>query len=112
MTLSEHTNALPELSIETLGHARFSAGKLDAAALAAMSIRALEQHAAAQSGAADARLVSVSNDVTGKVFSGGEGEIKSHIDRQTRTLLFMGAELSSAAGLNLRSTAIFRLDAG
>ena len=65
---------------------------------------------AAVSEAGQARLVSVSHDVTGTRFAGGKGEVTSKIDRQTRTLLFMGADLVSEAGLHRHSTGIFRLD--
>ena len=110
MTTMDETRALPDLSVDATGIASFSADSLDEAALAALAMRAMGRHAAAVSEAGQARLVSVSHDVTGTRFAGGKGEVTSKIDRQTRTLLFMGADLVSEAGLHLHSTGIFRLD--
>ena len=111
MTTSDQIQTLPSLTVETDSRASFTSDALDAGALCALSIRAMQAAAAALSGPASAQLVSISHDVTGKPFEGGSAAIESRTDRQTRTLIFMGAELSSAAGLHIRSTAIFRLDA-
>ena len=112
MTMTQDETGLPALQGEGDSPATFIGPALDAAALTALTIRALQRHAAFISDSGAARLVSVSSDITGTDFSGGEGKITLKVDRQTRTLLFIGAVLTSTAGLHLRATAIFRLDAG
>lgn len=111
MTTSIEPQTIPPIVVESGSRASFTADALDAAALCALSIRAMQAAATALAGAASAKLVSISHDVTGTSFDGGSAAVESRADRQTRTLIFMSAELSSAAGLHVRSTAIFRLDA-
>jgi hypothetical protein len=110
MTSYDNITDFPGLRQTGDDSAEFASGPLDPACLTALSIRALEHHARSVSEAGEAQLVSVSTDVTGTAHKGGDSAIVSRIDRQTRTLLFMGAELTSDAGLHIRATAIFRLD--
>lgn len=112
MTKTEQDTGLPQLQQQGEAGSSFNGPALDAAALTALTIRALQHHAASLSENGEARLVSVSCDVTGMDFPGGDGAITIKVDRQTRTLLFIGAELTSKTGLHLRATAIFRLDTG
>lgn len=72
-------------------------------------IQALQHHADAVGAGKTAKLVSVSLDMTGADVSAGTVEISSKTDRQTRTLLFTGAELSLDGKLLVKATAIFRL---
>ena len=110
MDKTDFKDGLPDLEFPASDEAAFSAGALDPAALTALTIRALEKSASSLIEGAVARLVSVSSDFTGTTFDGGAGKITSRTDRQTRTLIFTGAELTSEAGLHLRATAIFRVD--
>ena len=107
---SELETRLPDLASTGEGRSIFTADRADEAILTALMMRALGREANLLATNGLARLVSVSVDVTGTAFGGGEGEITIRTDRQTRTLLFMGGALASAGGLNLKATAIFRLD--
>ena len=110
MSTTDQKIDLPSLKKVTDDTSTFTAGPLEPALLSAVMIRALEQQAAAAAGTAAARIVTVSTDIAAADYEGGEATITSRIDRQTRTLIFMGAELTSKAGLHLRATAIFRLE--
>lgn len=110
MTTHDQQTGLPELDFKSDDRAVFSASPADPAILSALTLRALTHYASALATGGEAKLVSVSVDVTGTGFDGGAGEVSSQVDRQTRTLLFMGADLTSGAGLHLKATAIFRTD--
>lgn len=104
------TDSLPELQIKAPGNA---AAKLpddvDESVLSALIIRAMQAHADSLAEARRARTVSVSLDMTGKAFAGGEVSLRSKVDRQTRTIIFMGAELCVQGDVIQKATAIFRL---
>ncbi len=77
--------------------------------LSAFVIQALQHHASAAAGDKAAKLVSVSLDMTGKDASAGTVQIDTKTDRQTRSLLFLGADLVLNDTLLVKATAIFRL---
>ena len=77
--------------------------------LSALLIETMRRYADEILGDGGAKLVSVSLDMTGAVFAGGDIEIRCKTDRQTRTLLFIRGELKSADALYLKAASIHRL---
>jgi hypothetical protein len=107
--MTDTASGLPPLTFPTENTASFDASGQGPGIQSALLVHALSHHAdkLAEQGTAD--LVSISMDVTGTPLGDGQATIKSDVDRQTRTLLFIGAELSSRTGLHTRATAIFRI---
>ena len=77
--------------------------------LAALMVQGLRSLANSIAGDRAAHTVSVSLDMTGAAFLGGEVAIQTEVDRQTRTLAFMNGSLSCGGKVLLKATAIFRL---
>ena len=100
---------LPELDIKLPGEATADLPAADEAILSALMIRALRAHADSVAGDRQAHSVSVSVDLTGTEFQGGDLRFLSEVDRQTRTLVFMNGTLRSGESVLLKATAIFRL---
>ncbi|WP_139792328.1 hypothetical protein [Henriciella litoralis] len=107
--MTETTSGLPPLTFETDNTSSFDANGEGPGIQSALLVQALSHHANTLAADGKADLVSISMDVTGTPLGDGKGAIQSDVDRQTRTLLFIGAELSSKAGLHTRATAIFRI---
>ena len=109
MTTTDTISSLPSLAFNSEKTSSFDANGEGPGKQSALLVEALSHHAntLAEGGTAD--LVSISMDVTGTPLGHGQANIESDVDRQTRTLLFIGAELSSKAGLHTRATAIFRI---
>ncbi|GGB78534.1 hypothetical protein [Henriciella pelagia] len=78
-------------------------------ALSGLILTAMKQVASDVAGQMSASTVSVSLDFTGEDFRGGAVDVECTVDRQTRTLIFMHAYVSTAGRHLLKATAIFRL---
>ncbi|MEQ9314443.1 MAG: hypothetical protein RLN72_01250 [Henriciella sp.] len=109
MTATDTADIVPAIDTKAEGHATASLATGDLSLASAALMRALERHAADIAGETEVSLVSVSFDMTGEAFSGGEIEIKSSVDRQTRSLLFMHAYAAHGSTTLIKATAIFRL---
>lgn len=113
MSITASTDfALPDLDIQTPGeaaaHLPVEAGE---EGLSALMVRALRIHAASLAGESESRTVSISLDMTGERFQGGEIRLLSHVDRQTRSIIFMSGTAAGAGPTLMKATAIFRLSA-
>ena len=107
---ADTSDTLPDIQIKSPGEAVASLpGPADEAVLSALMVRALQAHADSLAETREAKTVSVSLDMTGKPHDGGEVQIRSEVDRQTRTIIFMGGELLAKGEILLKATAIFRL---
>ncbi|MEQ8557224.1 MAG: hypothetical protein RIB03_02815 [Henriciella sp.] len=110
--MTETANAaitLPEIEITAPGEAKARLPKAGEAVLSALMIRAMRAHADSLGGEKTAKTVSISVDVTGADFAGGEVALSSKVDRQTRTIIFMSGTLSADGTTLLKATSIFRL---
>lgn len=107
--LADTAITLPELNIREAGHATATLPAAGEAVLSALMIRAMRAHADSLAGEKKAKTVSISLDMTGAAFEGGEATLSSKVDRQTRTIIFMSGILSGAGETILKATAIFRL---
>lgn len=103
----------PASTIPALDHSepvtRANAADGHEGVLGALTLNALKAAAAAAAGQLTASTVSVSLDMTGEAFSGGDVEFACTVDRQTRTLIFMHAMVTSGGRCLIKATAIFRL---
>jgi len=110
MTETAHAAiTLPEIKITAPGEAKAHLPKAGEAVLSALMIRAMRAHADSLGGEKTAKTVSISVDVTGADFAGGEVALSSKVDRQTRTIIFMSGTLSADGTTLLKATSIFRL---
>lgn len=107
--LADTPAALPGIDILSPGEAAAHLSASGEDVLSALMIRALRAHADSAAGDRIARTVSVSLDRTDAEFAGGDVRMMSKIDRQTRTLVFMGGALIAEDKAILKATAIFRL---
>ena len=99
---------LPSVNFTSPGNGTATLPAASDELLAALMVQGLRSLAESTAGDRAAHTVSVSLDMTGTVFSGGDVSIQSRIDRQTRTLAFMNASLSAGGKVLLKATAIFR----
>lgn len=107
--LADMPAALPGIDILSPGEAAAHLPAAGDAVLSALMIRALRAHAGSAAEDKTVRTVSVSLDMTDAEFAGGDVRMVSKIDRQTRTLVFMGGSLIAEGKVILKATAIFRL---
>lgn len=109
MTVSETSLFIPQLSWAGENSASVDLHSGDEGVLSAVTLAALKQVASQAAGGSSASTVSVSLDMTGADFEGGAVSIVCKLDRQTRTLIFMNAMVTSGDTPLIKATAIFRL---
>ena len=110
--LADTAITLPDLDITDAGTATATLPAAGEAVLSALMIRAMRAHADSLAGDRTAKTVSISLDMTGAEFPGGDIALSLRVDRQTRTIIFMSGTLSGAGETVLKATAIFRLAEG
>lgn len=109
MTAADTTSRLPALDWDDAGTAKADLSAGGEALLSSLLVEAMREHAARLAGEAQATLVSVGLDFTGASFAPGTAEIRTDVDRQTRSLIFTNAELAMAGTLLIKATGIFRI---
>ncbi len=100
---------VPALEWRGADEARARVPEGSAVLLPSLITESLRIYADEMAGEAQGKLVSVSLDMSGEAFSGGDLSIRLKTDRKTRSLLFVQASLSSEGRLLIKATAIFRL---
>ena len=108
-TLSDISIPYSALSFGEGGQASAPAGITDPEVIASLLMRVLRRQADMSAGVGHVETVSVTIDVTGENLADGALSFTCEIDRQTRTLIFIGGAVTQGGKPCLKATAVYRI---